>query len=201
MRGELSREAIVAAALELVDRDGLDALSMRRLGAALGVEGMAIYHHFPSKAAVLNAVAASTFPIPPAASGEWRQDLGELSRIYRESVSAHPALLPYLLTHPVHSDRTSATREAQYASLRLAGLDGSQLLDAHRTWGSYVIGYVVVEQQGRAAGFADRDWRPPVRTDFPISAEIDAYQGVRDWDEQFDIGLQMIFDAIAGLAE
>ena len=52
-RAPLTRSRIAEAALAIVDRDGLDALSMRRLGAELGVEGMAIYRHFPNKAAVL----------------------------------------------------------------------------------------------------------------------------------------------------
>lgn len=199
MRGELSQEVIVKAALELVDQHGLNALSMRRLGTALGVQGMAIYHHFPSKDAVLNAAAFSIFPLPPEPTGQWRTDLRELSRLYRDSVRAHPALIPYLMSHPVHTDRAAAAREGQYAALRLAGLNGSVLLDAHRTWGSYVLGYVIVEEQGKASAFIDRDWRPPVRTDYPISAEIDAYQGARSWDEQFDIGLEMIFDGIAAL--
>jgi AcrR family transcriptional regulator len=161
---------------------------------------MAIYHHFPSKEAVLNALVASTFPVPPEPTGQWRKDLRELSRLYRDSVRAHPALIPHLMSHPMHTDRAAAAREAQYAALRLAGLDGSVLLDAHRTWGSYVLGYVIVEEQGKASDFTDRDWRPPPRADYPISAEIDAYQAVRSWDEQFDIGLEMIFDGIAALA-
>jgi AcrR family transcriptional regulator len=199
MRGELSQEVIVKAALELVDEHGLPALSMRRLGTALGVQGMAIYHHFPSKDAVLDALVSSIFPVPPQPTGQWRTDLRELSRLYRDSVTAHPALIPYLMAHPMHTDRAAASREAQYAALRLAGLDGSVLLDAHRTWGSYVLGYVIVEQQGKASDFTDRDWRPPLRTEFPISADIDAYQAARSWDEQFDIGLEMIFDGIAAL--
>ena len=52
-RPALSRSRIAETALALVDRDGLDALSMRKLGAELGVEGMAIYRYFPNKAARL----------------------------------------------------------------------------------------------------------------------------------------------------
>lgn len=55
-RTPLSRVRIAEAATAIVDRDGLEALSMRRLGAELGVEGMAIYRHFPNKAAVLAGV-------------------------------------------------------------------------------------------------------------------------------------------------
>jgi AcrR family transcriptional regulator len=196
----LSQETIVKAAVDLVDRDGLAALSMRRLGAALGVQGMAIYHHFPSKEAVLDAAAASISPIAPVATGEWRADMRALSHQFRDALNAHPAFLPHVLSRPVHTYQAAALREAQYAALRLAGLDGSALLDAHRTWGSYVLGYLAVEQLGRNGEFTDADWRPPRRTEFPITAEIDAYQAARSWDEQYDIGLDMIFDGIAALA-
>ena len=55
-REQLSQERIIAAALELVDEHGLEGLSMRALGRRLGVEAMALYHYFPSKAALLEAV-------------------------------------------------------------------------------------------------------------------------------------------------
>lgn len=58
-REPLSRERIVAAALELIDDEGLDALTMRALGQRLGVEAMALYYYFPNKAALLEAVAAA----------------------------------------------------------------------------------------------------------------------------------------------
>lgn len=197
MRGDLSRAAIVTAALRLIDEDGLEALSMRRLGRALGVEGMALYHHFANKDALLDEVVAAIAPEPPPPAGDWRADLTALSHQYRDMVNAHPHLLPVLLSRPSRHDRATRTLEAQYAALRRAGLDGQALLDAHRTWGSYVIGYLVVEQQGRAAA---AQWRPPGGPAAPITGELDRYQAARDWDEQFGVGLRMQFDAMEKLA-
>src|SRR4051812_9458425 len=179
MRGELSRAAIVDAALTMIDRDGLEALSMRKLGRALGVEGMALYHHFASKNALIDAVAAAIAPEPPAPTDDWRTDLAALGHQYRDAVNAHPHLLPVLLSRPSHHEKAAATLEAQYSALARAGLDGSTLLDAHRTWGSYVIGYLVVEQQGRAAG---SEWRPVAGSDTPVTASLDRFQAARDWD-------------------
>lgn len=201
MRGELSRTAIVATALELIDEVGLDKLSMRKLGRALGVEAMALYHHFSNKTALLDEVVAAIAPEPPAPTGDWRADLAALSHQYRDMVNAHPHLLPVLLSRPSGHERAAATREAQYATLRQAGLRGSALLDAHRTWGSYVLGYLVVEQQGRVGAHTSPEWRPSITADAPITAELDRYQAARDWDQQFDIGLAMQFDAITALAD
>ena len=72
-RAKLSRDRLAAAALALIDRDGLEACSTRKLGAALGVEAMAIYHHFPSKERLLDAVAErllAEMALPPP-DGDW----------------------------------------------------------------------------------------------------------------------------------
>lgn len=65
MRGELTRDGIVRAALRLVTEEGLAKLTMRRLGTELGVEGMALYHHFRNKDELLQALAESVFEDPP----------------------------------------------------------------------------------------------------------------------------------------
>src|SRR5438477_13117854 len=82
-RAPLTRSRIAEAALAVVDRDGLDALSMRRLGAELGVEGMAIYRHFPNKAAVLAGVVVvllAELVIPPPSGVPWEGVFREVLR-------------------------------------------------------------------------------------------------------------------------
>lgn len=199
--GELNRSVIARAALALIDRDGLGALTMRRLGAELGVEGMAVYHHFANKNALLDEVVTEALrQPPPAPTGDWRADVRALSHAYRDGIRAHPALLMVTLTRPVDTEEIAAFREAQYAALAAAGLSGSRLLDAHRTWGSYVIGYLMVEYQAEHAGHAEREWRPARRDAHPLTAGLDAFQAGREWDEQFDIGLNLVLDGIAALA-
>jgi len=79
-RAPLTRETIVEKALEILDTDGVDGISMRRLGEALGVEAMALYHHFPNKDAILDGVAAriieETGPAMPLeeAASDWKAD-------------------------------------------------------------------------------------------------------------------------------
>jgi len=55
--GALGRQRIIRAAMELIERDGSDAVSMRRVAASLGVGTMSLYNHVPNKAAVLDGVA------------------------------------------------------------------------------------------------------------------------------------------------
>jgi AcrR family transcriptional regulator len=198
MRGELTRDAIVAEAVALVDAEGLARLTMRRLGAALGVEGMALYHHFRDKDALLQALAETVFTDPPAPTGDWRADFRTLSRATRDALSRHPELFGLAVTRPLIGSGALRNREAQYAVLHAAGLRGAELLDAARTWGAFLLGYAVVEHGARAAGRPLADWRPPPAVEFPLTAELDQHQAARSFDEQFEIGLAQILTAVAG---
>jgi AcrR family transcriptional regulator len=109
--GRLSREGIVAAAIELADRDGLDGLSMRRLAQHLGVDAMSIYYHVHDKRTLLGEMAdAVAAEIPEAPSdGPWTGRLRELVMGARRVMLRHPwvvrvftdsaAPTPAVLTH------------------------------------------------------------------------------------------------------
>src|SRR5262245_45363112 len=94
----LSRERVCREALALVDEEGLEALSMRRLGARLGVEAMSLYRHVRNKADLLDAlhvaVLADIAPEPPPAvdgdEPEWRLLLGGMARALRAALLRHP---------------------------------------------------------------------------------------------------------------
>lgn len=100
----LSREGIVAAALALVDAEGLDALSTRRLAAELGVSGPSLYHHVATKDDLIDAVVDSVLTAvditPFAALGpdhrDWRTALTIWARSYRTVLEAHPRIVPAL---------------------------------------------------------------------------------------------------------
>ncbi|MBB2745346.1 UNVERIFIED_ORG: AcrR family transcriptional regulator [Microbispora rosea subsp. rosea] len=98
----LSREKVLAAALALVDREGIAALSMRRLGSELGVEAMTLYYYVPNKDAVLDGLidmAVSRVTVEPV--GPWREWLRAFAVAIRRELLAHPALLPLVATRPV----------------------------------------------------------------------------------------------------
>src|SRR5690606_21056688 len=102
-RTPLSTERIIEAALRIVDGQGLARLTMRRLGDALEVEAMAIYHHLPrGKEQLLDAlvthVASSPAQADGAASAGWREPLRRWAAGYRERLLAHAGVLPLLVT-------------------------------------------------------------------------------------------------------
>ena len=110
---KVSREQILAAALGIVDAQGLDALTMRSLGAALGVDPMVAYRLFPSKEAVADALVDQfweTFTPPDAegvgaegAGAAWRAYALAVMRALRQALAAHPRLIPLIATRPLAS--------------------------------------------------------------------------------------------------
>lgn len=103
-RRPLTRERVLKAAIKLADRNGLGALSMRRLGTELGVEAMSLYRYFDSKEALLNGMAEQLFTEisgavaerPPALTANWKSDLRSRCLTAR-SVVMHHAWTPALL--------------------------------------------------------------------------------------------------------
>lgn len=204
----LSRERILAAALHLVDAQGLRRLTMRRLGDALEVEAMAIYHHFPlGKEALLDGLVEhlSAVPVTAAPEVDWDERLRAWARAYRSRVGAHPGLLPLLVSRPVRTPATLAAAEAQYTACHDAGLRGPAILDAVRTLRGYVIGFVTLEIQdalaaGDEPGGGSGDEAPVPDGRYPHAAALRSYAATRDADTQFEIGLTAVLTGIASLA-
>lgn len=97
---QLTRERIVVKALDTIDREGLQALSMRRLGYDLGVDAKAIYYYFANKESLIMGVLSHAFSelgLPDVLSGAWQDQLRQIVCAYNELIAAHPNLVPYLI--------------------------------------------------------------------------------------------------------
>ena len=102
-RPRLSTAKVLTAALEIVDTEGVDALSMRRLAHALDREPMTVYRYAASKAALLDGVVElvlTELVIDPEAA-DWRTELRVLAHRYRDLALAHPNVVPLLVTRPL----------------------------------------------------------------------------------------------------
>src|SRR5712691_533813 len=147
-RTPLRNERIVAAAVELIDQGGLEALSMRHLGAALGVEAMSLYRHFPSKSALLQAVVARLLAellLPVPGSAPWQESFRALARDYRELLLRHPNAIPLLATLQLSNPGALGAAGAVMALLRDAGFDARTAFHVLATAESYVIGFAYWE--------------------------------------------------------
>src|SRR6202045_2166709 len=101
--GKIPRDVVLTTALEIIDRDGVDGLSMRRLAGALDRDPMILYRHAPNKAALLDGVAETVLAqlrVDPTAT-DWVGQLRAVARDYRAMALAHPHVVPLLVTRPL----------------------------------------------------------------------------------------------------
>ncbi|MFI7402292.1 TetR/AcrR family transcriptional regulator [Streptomyces sp. NPDC049541] len=161
--GRLSRERVLISALELVDRDSLSALSMRRLGAELGVEAMALYRYAASKDALLDGLVEALYleleerlaAAPKADSTNavpaWRAELHRIARATYDVCLAHPQAVPLLTTRmlavPLARRPLAVLKDHErvLALLREAGLDDAGTAAVFRAFTAWLLGYVSVE--------------------------------------------------------
>ena len=120
----LTRERIVAAATALVDAEGLDALSTRRLAGELGVQGPSLYHYFATKDDILDAVAneiVASVDTTMFGTLDWADALRAWAYSYRAALAAHPNIVPYLARGPGRRPASLAIADAVYGALVKAG--------------------------------------------------------------------------------
>jgi AcrR family transcriptional regulator len=146
----LNQEIIAAAALAVIDRDGLSALTMRSLGRELGVAAMSLYNHVADRAAlesvVVSAVMSSIDTTPVAA--EPMSEVKRLMAAMRDALNVHPEAIPLVLTRPTASETALAPIEALLAALSAGGFVGIALLRAYRTLFGFLIGFVQADLTG-----------------------------------------------------
>jgi AcrR family transcriptional regulator len=150
-RAPLSAERIHAAALELADEVGIEALSMRRLAAGLGVDPMSIYHHVPNKQALLQAVyqrVLEELPIPRMGAGGWQSALRELARRFHALARRHPRVVPALLASRYGTPREREVYAAIDRVLERAGFDPGERLRLARAIFTYATGLAGVAAAG-----------------------------------------------------
>ena len=145
-RPVLTRPAILDAALALVDEEGIEALSMRRLAARLRVDAMSIYHHLPNKAAIISGLVEAVFAtMPPTpADGPWPDRVRAWARAYRDLALAHPNLVLQIVTDSAAaSEAMIMTGEPLYAAFEAAGLTAPQIVVAAGTLVDFINGYAL----------------------------------------------------------
>ena len=153
--GKITRELVLSTALELIDRDGVGALSMRRLGAALGRDPMILYRHAPGKAALLDGVVETVLAqlrVDPA-HPDWAAQLRAVARDYRALALAHPNVVPLLVTRPLATPLALRPRgtlrplEDILALLTSAGFSGPDALHVYRAFIGFLNGHLLNELQ------------------------------------------------------
>src|SRR4051812_9579495 len=148
---KFSREQLQAAALALVDEQGLAGLSMRSLAAELGTGAMTLYNHVEHRedleVLVVDAVMAKA-KWPKAQREDWRDDVRAIATAVWRAVRAHPDVIPLVLTRRSRSPAALEVAEALLGALARSGRSGRRLLVAFRAVTAFVTGFAQVELAG-----------------------------------------------------
>ncbi|HWL65581.1 MAG TPA: TetR/AcrR family transcriptional regulator C-terminal domain-containing protein [Actinomycetota bacterium] len=201
-RPPLTRDRILDAALVLVDEYGMDGLSMRRLGAALGVEAMSIYNHVASKHELLNGVVEKVLNEVeiPEPGGDWTQRIKEMARSYRKVAQAHPNVMPLMAMRPFANLPTLPLVEEVFATLANANIAPEDSLAALRAVASYAVGFTTSEVAGfvddPAAYVANPSFDIESLSSFPHLLEMVPLMSDIDNDSHFEFGLDVCLQGI-----
>ena len=201
-RRPLSRRRVLEAAVRFADREGLEALSMRKLGAELGVEAMSLYNHVPNKDALLDGmveVLLGELEVP-SEGAEWEERIREAYRGFRRLARRHPNVFPLLVVRPPDTMDGVWLVEEFMKTMRGAGFDPATALYAFRTFSGYAMGYAMAEIRGFAmepGGGRDGATTLPAEQ-FPHISGLGGTLDKVDREAEFEFGLDLI---LAGLRE
>jgi AcrR family transcriptional regulator len=200
----LSRQSIIAAAMELIEAEGPQAVSMTRLATELGCGLVPLYSHVPSTSALLDGIAAtimSGVDAGPQAGAGWADQLRAQATAFRQAARAYPRCSVAvagreLATAPMH-------RPAEYAlaTLRTAGFCGQDAVRIVRALAAYLTG-TLIREAGSTPGGApapgtgfdgDDNRRPRLRpAEFPQITGLAAELALADPDADFEFGLELL---------
>lgn len=206
-KSSLSREQILAAALQLVDQAGTANLTMRTLADKLGVGTMSLYYHLPDKTALLDGVLEQTLNsielLTAKADCCWVEQVRRFALGFRQVGLEHPNVLPLLLTRRFRSTGALRPFEAILRTLREAGFSTEDTLYAYRTLIGYTVGSIWADLTGpftephdaTRAEIAQRFMALPT-SDFPHLSEIATYIAQTDAESEFRYGLELILKGL-----
>ena len=212
--GKVTREVVLAAALQIIDRDGVDGLSMRRLARALDRDPMILYRHAPNKAALLDGVAEIVLAqlTVDSADPDWAAQLRTVARDYRALALAHPHVVPLLVTRPLATPLalrppgTLRPLEDILTLLTRAGFSGPDALHVYRALFGFLHGHVLDELQELIDNPDETDdllrlglHRLPIR-EFPLlrslAPVLASYDGAAELERGLDILLTGLADTL-----
>lgn len=209
----LSRGRILDAALRLVDEEGMGALSMRRLGAELGVNPMSIYHHLPGKGAVISGLVELVFSgmrVRYSDGSPWQDQVRAWAETYRDLVRSHPNLVLEIVSSAAAvTEAVLLVNEPLYAALDEAGLPPAEVVVVADSVVDFVHGFAIAEgAQPPGHPFDRRELLKRLETGAAnvlptmrrVFRALTADEARYDFDRGFDAGLDILLKGIEASA-
>jgi AcrR family transcriptional regulator len=176
---QLTRSRIIATAIELIEADGLEAVSMHRLARELGCSVMSLYNHVPSTNSLLDGIAdqvMSAVEVAPMPQADCAERLQAQARAFRKIARTHPRCVMVAVSRRPAPARRVRPAETAVATLREAGFEGQEAVRIAAAFLAYIMGSLI-----RDVGSA-----PQLQAQDP--------------DADFEFGLELLVDAIAARA-
>lgn len=197
---KVTRETLLASALSIVDSEGLEALTMRRLGEALGVEAMSLYRHVANKDALLDAVHEAVLVglRAPRRTGDWAADARALARAFRRALLAHPNAVLLFATRPAVGHGSLEVVETTLALLEAPFPSLAQRVRVLQCLVAYVVGSVLTQRAAVAEVAALRYADLPPGA-FPNLTRAGAVMARYSQEREFELGLDALLAGFARL--
>ncbi|MEU8612460.1 TetR/AcrR family transcriptional regulator C-terminal domain-containing protein [Actinoplanes sp. NPDC048791] len=210
----LDQQRIVRAAVRFIDERGLRELTMRRLGAYLGVEGMALYRHLPGREALLDAVVESVVDelygdpgLGLDAPGGWVDYLQRLAHGLRRIALAHPEVFPLVATRPAAAPwvrpplRSLRGIESLLQVMTSAGFSDEDAAAVYRAFSSFLLGHLLLEVSalGVETGPVEEPEVAPVHdlSAYPVLRRLEPHLSQDHSAADFEEALETLLDRIA----
>ncbi len=213
-RGQLDRRRILGAAVALIDRDGLRKLTIRRLGAYLGVDGMALYRYISGREALLDGIVESVMdelygdPDVHMNTLDWQDYLQRLAHGVRRIALAHPEVFPLIATRPPAAPwirpplRSLRWIESFLDMLQKCGFADASAVAAYRAFSSFLLGHLLLEVSAQGVDTGPVEEADP---DEPSSSDLAGYPRLQSLEtelsedhsaQEFEESLENLLDRL-----
>lgn len=213
-RGPLDRRTILLAAITMIDQNDLRHLTMRRLGAHLGVEGMALYHYIHGREDLLDGIVELVIddlygdPEVHLTTENWQDYLQRLAHGVRRIALAHPQVFPLVATRPPAAPwvrpplRSLRWMESFLETMHQCGFSDAGCVGAYRAFSSFLLGHLLLEVSAQGADVspieqADPDDRTATDlSEYPRLLSMETELSQDHSAAEFDEALETLLDRI-----
>jgi AcrR family transcriptional regulator len=208
----VNRERALEVALAVADGEGIEAVTMRRLGRELGVEAASLYHHVAGKDQILDGlvdVVAAEIELP-AASTDWRAAISQRAHHTRAVLLRHPWAVSLMASRTTPGPATLRLLDAGIRCFRAGGFSIRSTAHAISTVDSYVHGFVLQEvnlpfrDESELAAMTAAIMETFPASSFPYLFELTVEHVLQpgyDYGQEFESGLGLVLDGVAALQE
>ncbi|MDX6254160.1 MAG: hypothetical protein QOJ11_494 [Frankiales bacterium] len=206
-RGRLSRERVLTAAITLADHGGIESLTMRKLGAHLGVEAMSLYKHVANKDDLVDGMTDRVFGEIdlPAPGTEWRTAMRQRAISIRQVLARHPWATALMQSRTSPGPGTLHHHDAVIGLLRGAGFSVPLTAHAFSALDSYIYGFALQEKSlpfetgDETAALAQLILAQLPADQYPHLRELTVEHVMQpgyDYGHEFEYGLDLLLDGL-----